>query len=83
MPEVDEVHISVTFTWDRQRAEELEKQWRDVGVPVKIGGPAYGDRMSPDFVPGRYLKQGYTFTSRGAQIIVGFAALLSVQRVRS
>lgn len=65
MPEVDEVHISVTFTWDRQRAEDLEKQWRAVGVPVKVGGPAYGDRMSPDFVPGRYLKQGYTFTSRG------------------
>ena len=65
MPEVDEVHISVTFTWDREKAEKLEKQWRQVGVPVKVGGPAYNDRMSPNFVPGRYLKQGLTFTSRG------------------
>ena len=64
MPEVDEVHISVTFTWDRRRAEQLFKEWQAVGVPVKIGGVAYGCK-SGAFVPGLYVKRGYTFTSRG------------------
>lgn len=43
MPEVDEVHISVTFTYDRQIAEEMAYQWQMLGVPIKIGGPAYDD----------------------------------------
>ena len=33
-------------------------------APVKVGGVAYGDR-GEDFVPGRYVKPGYVFTSRG------------------
>jgi hypothetical protein len=41
----------------------LADQWRHV-APVKIGGPATGEK-SGDFVPGMYLKQGYTITSRG------------------
>lgn len=45
LPETDEVHVSITFTWDIPRGEELAFQWESVGVPVKIGGPAYGDRM--------------------------------------
>jgi hypothetical protein len=61
--EADEVHISVTFTYDLKRAEELEKQWRHV-APVKIGGPATGMRGN-GFVPGMYLKPGFTITSRG------------------
>lgn len=62
-PEVDEVHISVAFTWDLPNAEWLEKQWRHI-APVKIGGPAFG-QPSGEFVPGRYVKPGYTITSRG------------------
>ena len=27
MPEVDEVHVSCTFTWDLRSAEELAYQW--------------------------------------------------------
>lgn len=61
---IDEVHISVTYTYDIPKAEQLIKSWEKLGVPVKIGGPAFGDRMG-DFVPGMYIKQGYTFTSRG------------------
>jgi len=61
--EADEVHVSVTFTWDRARAEQLAEQWRHV-APVKVGGLAYGD-TGADFIPGRYIKPGYTFTSRG------------------
>jgi hypothetical protein len=61
--EADEVHISVTFTWDLSEAERLEKQWKYV-APTKIGGPATGQK-SQAFVPGFYVKKGYTITSRG------------------
>ena len=61
--EADEVHVSVVFTWDLPRAEWLAKQWLPV-APVKIGGPATGERGG-DFVPGMYLKHGYVITSRG------------------
>ncbi len=62
--ECDEVHISCTFTWDKRRAEFLAKMWEKAGYVVKIGGPAYDD-PGGEFVPGRYLKPGYVFTSRG------------------
>jgi len=64
LPEIDEVHISVTFTFDISKAEYFAEQWRYVGVPVKVGGPAYDDPGS-EFIPGRYLKEGFTITSRG------------------
>ncbi len=59
----DVVHISVTFTYDKPAAERLAEQWHKI-APVMIGGVAYGDR-GLDFKPGKYIKQGYTFTSRG------------------
>ena len=61
--EADEVHISVSFTWDIPQAEKLAKDWKYV-APVKIGGPAYKDK-GDEFVPGKYVKQGYVITSRG------------------
>jgi hypothetical protein len=61
--EIDEVHISVTFSEDLHCAEYLAKQWRVV-APVKIGGPATGDKGG-EFTPGMYLKPGYIITSRG------------------
>ena len=60
---VDEVHISVTFSFDIPEAELLFKAWQGYGE-VKIGGPALGD-PGGDFVSGKYLKPGYTITSRG------------------
>ena len=63
--EPDEVHISVTFSWDLEKADELYYQWEMLGVPVEVGGPAFGDRMSETFTPGMYLKEGMTITSRG------------------
>lgn len=62
-PDVDEVHISVTFTWDIPRADFLYRQWRHI-ASVKLGGPAFGE-PSGDFVSGMYLAPGYTITSRG------------------
>lgn len=64
MPEFAEVHISVTFTYDMKNAEWLYRQWESVGVPVKIGGPAFSEK-SGDFTPGLYLKEGNIITSRG------------------
>jgi len=62
--DIDEVHVSVTFTWDMKRAEWLRRQWEGFAAKVLIGGPAYGDPGN-GFVPGRYLKTGITITSRG------------------
>lgn len=62
--DIDEVHISVTFSWDLEKAEELYEAWQMLGVPVSVGGPAFDDRMG-DFTPGMYVKQGAVFTSRG------------------
>lgn len=61
--EADEVHVSVTFTWDIPAAERLAKAWEPV-APVKIGGPATGEPEGM-FTPGMYLKKGWVITSRG------------------
>jgi hypothetical protein len=61
--EADEVHVSVTFIADKTKAEILAEQWQRI-APVKIGGVAYGD-PGEDFTPGKYIRHGYTFTSRG------------------
>jgi hypothetical protein len=58
-----EVHISVLFDWDKRNADILAENWKQV-APVKLGGPAYGDRGG-DFIPGMYVKKGYVITSRG------------------
>jgi len=63
LDEADEVHVSVTFSQDKMIAERLAEEWRWV-APVKIGGVAYGD-SSLEFIPGRYIRPGYTITSRG------------------
>lgn len=64
LPEIDEVHVSVAFTYDMPKAETLAEAWSKTGVPVKMGGPAFNE-PGGDFVPGLYLKQGYVITSRG------------------
>ena len=71
--EADEVHVSVTFSWDLPLAERLVKAWSCV-APVRIGGPATGERGG-EFVPGRYVKQGYVLTSRGCPNSCWFCAV--------
>jgi len=61
--EADTVQVSVTFEWDKPRGEALAEQWQVV-APVEVGGPAYGD-PGGEFVPGQFLRHGYTITSRG------------------
>ena len=64
LPDIDEVHVSVAFTYDLQKAEILAEQWQKLGVPVLMGGPAF-NKPGGDFVPGKYIKKGYVITSRG------------------
>ena len=64
LPDIDEVHVSISFSYDLPRAEQLAEAWRRPGVPVKLGGPATGE-AGGDFTPGMYLKKGYVITSRG------------------
>lgn len=63
-PQYDEVWVSVTFTWDIARGLWLKKQWEVNAPAVKIGGPAFND-CGGEFVRGRFLRPGFTITSRG------------------
>lgn len=74
LPEIDEVHISVAFTWDMPKAEKLATWWKAAGVPVKIGGPAF-NKPGGEFVPGRYVKEGCLITSRGCPNHCWFCAV--------
>lgn len=65
LPEHDEVHISCTFTWDKDYAEELAFQWEGrTNKPVRLGGPAFQSKAE-DFIPGMYIKRNIIFTTRG------------------
>lgn len=63
-PPADEVHISVCFSWDVEEAVHLLALWGRHYATVRIGGPAFGG-VCAEFVPGRYVAQGVTFTTRG------------------
>lgn len=63
LPESETVHVSCTFTWDKPKAERLAESWSRY-YPTTLGGPAY-DAIGGEFEPGRYLRRGYTITSRG------------------
>jgi hypothetical protein len=63
-PNVTEVHVSCTFTWDLERAKEMALAWGQYYPVVKLGGPAVAP-PDGEFIPGRYVKYGVTFTSRG------------------
>lgn len=65
-PKADEVHVSVAFTWDIGEGYRLRDAWAHYYDVVRIGGPAIEecDRVG-EFVPGRYVRHGITFTTRG------------------
>ena len=60
------IRVSVTFTWDVDKAKSLAYSWgrRYPGRRIEIGGPACM-AGADDFVPGRFLRSGITITSRG------------------
>lgn len=63
-PSADRVHISCVFTWDIEECMRLAGAWGKYYDDVKVGGPALGTPFD-GFVPGRYVKRGVTFTTRG------------------
>jgi hypothetical protein len=63
-PDADEVHVSITFSWDIQEGYRLQSAWAQYYPVVKIGGPAFGNSQGT-FLPGMYVKRGVTFTTRG------------------
>lgn len=64
LKEIDEIHISITFTWDIKKGYSLKEDWEQVHDNVLLGGPAI-DGEGGEFTPGMYVKEGITFTSRG------------------
>lgn len=60
----DEIHISVSFTYDIEYGYKLFEIWSGRTDKISIGGPAFNN-PGGDFVPGKYLKFGYVITSRG------------------
>jgi hypothetical protein len=63
-PPADEVHVSVTFTWDIPEGKRLQAAWSQYYPVVKLGGPAFGSDCST-FISGMYVKPGIIFTTRG------------------
>lgn len=63
-PNYDEVHISVTFTWDIKKVERLRNEWSRKGKVI-VGGVAIDGESVEPFKAGMYLKNGVTITSRG------------------
>lgn len=64
MEDIDEVHVSITFTYDIPEGEFMAEQLIAKGFKVKVGGPAY-KQPAGEFIPGMYLKKGDVITSRG------------------
>jgi hypothetical protein len=56
--------MSVVFTYDKPKAEDMAQAWREWGWTINIGGPAYDD-PGGEFIPGKYTKAGVTITHRG------------------
>lgn len=71
MPPQMPVRVSVTFTWDIPEGERLVRSWGRFYSDVQIGGPAFDD-PGGEFIPGRFIKEGVTITSRGCIRKCGF-----------
>jgi len=63
-PPEQSVYVSVVFTWDIQEGLRLQRAWSEFYSDVKVGGPAFDD-PGGEFMPGRFIKEGVIFTSRG------------------
>lgn len=71
LPEtISECHISCTFTWNIEEARRIRWAWSEhLGylrhiLDVNLGGPACDD-PGGSFIPGMYVKQGISISSRG------------------
>jgi hypothetical protein len=78
LPDVDEVHVSGVFSWDRTECERLAEAWHVYYPKVLLGGPAFGSPVD-GFIPGRYVREGVTFTSRGCNRHCSFCIVPSLE----
>jgi hypothetical protein len=58
------VYISISFSWDIDKGNELLEKWKQVHNNVLLGGPAFGNHDAI-FEAGKYMMPGVTITSRG------------------
>lgn len=63
-PEADEIHVSVTFSWDVEEGYRLAESWIQYYPVVELAGPALSSDCD-GFISGQYVRPGVTFTSRG------------------
>jgi len=64
--DIEEVHISVLFSWDKEEGFKLQKNYSQYYSRVLIGGPAFANNTSNlKFYPGKYVKKGIVITTRG------------------
>jgi hypothetical protein len=64
LPEKQPVKVSVVFTWDIPEGQRLSRAWSVQYDDVAVGGPAFDD-PGGEFVPGLFVRNGVTITSRG------------------
>jgi len=65
IPDIDEVHVSCVFIWNRKACEGFVVAYQNVyDVPVRIGGPGLLTNAE-DFIPGRYISKDVVFFTRG------------------
>ena len=65
VPEHDKIHISCTFTWDKEYCTFLKYQWEArTQKEVVLGGPAFSS-PTENFIQGMYVKPNIIFTTRG------------------
>ncbi len=65
--DVDEVHISTVFSWQREKAERLKEEYKEHFKNVNLGGVSYG-LCGDRFTSGLYVKKGITITTRGCNM---------------
>lgn len=64
--DVDKVHISTIFSWDKEEAIRLQKNYLQYYPKVIVGGPAFANgSYNSKFISGKYVKKGITITTRG------------------
>lgn len=79
LPIHDEVHISCTFTWDKEKCRILKFWWNGFSKkPVRLGGVAFNSPCD-SFAPGLYVKKNIIFTTRGCNNNCSFCIVPKIE----
>lgn len=78
--DIDEVHISTIFSWDKEEALILQKNYLQYYPKVIVGGPAFANgNHNPEFISGMYIKKGITITTRGCNFKCPFCLVSKIE----